>query len=356
MEQTMKLGWLVASVVAMMLLFAGCPTGAEEELPPMGDGEIAIFEDGAFVPAGAGFVPYGELASLATIAGGNIVVPWNPADAGGSIRLNVEWGSPIDISGFTDIVVEWTIVPSAYSANMAIRLDFDDDESLLMFRHAQSSYLFNFAGFRGTDIWHGTFAGTSQRLVGFEIYSDDAANFGAGATLNVSRVAIIGGEAADNDNDNNNDGGGEIAPPPAGTALTIYVNGAAANATVAQDSRSVAGVDANGNLIVRWDNEFRVNVDMDGPADITGMSGFVMDWGIGGESGGFVVTLRFSDGAVSLANWYVPPGRAVFDFVDHFQGWNQEFADVSINQFTGFEIFGNTEGAGTLTVSEISFQ
>jgi len=505
MKQMMKLGWIVAFVTAMALLFAGCPTRPDEYIP-RGDGEVVIFGNGAFIP-GATIVPHEDGGPLATITGGNIVAQWND-----EFRINIELYPPVDISDFTDFEMSWNTVPplgDGGGASFNIRLLFTSTTNpaagereygqLMLSNWVEADASFDFVRDRpgwATD-WTDAFAETSQQLTGLEIYSihDDIAN----RVLNISRIAIVGGEVTEPDvltvtigtttvnanlrgtahasvNEAGNiiwnsaaearaiyidfdppsdisdfsefvmnwatppgepettfnvrldfvtggashlqnmvprnnatfhfeedwvdwggqqfvntsmqlasiqifddsgidgtitisniriqgeqlNGSGVTPPPPAGTTLTIDVDGTSVDATIAESSRAVAGVDDDGNLIVNWNpegnGEFRVNVDLDDPADITGMSGFVMDWTTGGASGGFVITLRFSDdGSVSLANWGTPSGRATFDFETHFEDWGDAFTDVSLDQFTGFEIFGNTQGNGVLTISEIAF-
>ena len=367
MKQIWKLGWLVASVAAAALLFAGCPTRPDDDPTPMppGDGAVFIFSDGA-LGAGAALVAHEEAGLHAQVTGGNIAAQWNPADYGGSgaIRVNIDFDPPVDISGFTDLLVEWA-VPSTYSANMTIVLGFDGDDNyiLMMFKHAQNSDHFNFAGGRDTAVWVGNFANSSQLLTSLEIFSPDASNFGGGTTLNISQIAIVGGDAPGSGGDNNN-GGGDIVPPPTGTALTVDVAGTSVNATIAQGSRDVAGVDGNGNLVVSWNSAdeggaFRVDVSFGAPVDISELSNFVMDWS--GEGYASInISLHFTDGWTMLHDGGAPPGRTSFHFVDNWPswgaGWLPEFEDTS-KLLTRFEIFSGSSDVGdVLTISLIAFE
>lgn len=357
MKRMMKLGWPAAFVLAAVLLFAGCPTDSNGE-PPLGDGEITIFGNGAFLP-GAELVAHADAGLHAALAGGNIAVQWNPADYGGSgaLRANVDLDPPLDISGFTDLLVEWA-VPATYSANMTIVLGFDDDEILMMFKHAQPSDLFNFRGGRNTDIWVGSFTGTSQRLSSVEVFSPDAVNFGGGTTLNISRIAVVGGDAPANGGGDDNDNNNAELPPEETFNTTINIDGTQVAASVTSRFARLVG----GNIVVQAapDGNTAVVANLNEPLDISGVSNFAMTWSASSDWGAtFNVFLSFTEeGRVALHHGWVgqyggETGTAVFNFVSEWQNWDDAFADTTL-MLTGFEIFSGN--AGTLTISQISFQ
>jgi hypothetical protein len=153
--------------------------------PPVEDSPIKIYFKGA---EKNGIV---KGSNSVTVSNNSISVAWNEQDQGGAFRVQFELSEAerVDLSsGYSKFVMEWTS-GSAAGGNFNISLYFPDNRMLSNYAgsgSAEFDFIDNHPDWAAGTSWGGASVGT---ITGFEIFSDDASNFGSNSLV-ITRIGF----------------------------------------------------------------------------------------------------------------------------------------------------------------------